>query len=77
MAAIAATLDVTAKGGGAASLNSGHGAPPCDRQRGAMLITESRAEAAEHIRHFQPLAGHGIAASGGYGVRRVRHEDVE
>jgi hypothetical protein len=31
-----------------------------------MLITKSRAEVAEHLRHFQPLAGHGRA------VRRVR-----
>jgi hypothetical protein len=31
-----------------------------------MLITESRAEVAEHIRHFQPLAGHRPA------VRRAR-----
>jgi hypothetical protein len=66
MAAIAATLDVAAESSGAASLNSGHGAPPCDRQRGAMPFTESRAEAAEHIRHFQPLAGHVRA------VRRAR-----
>ena len=36
------------------------------RQRRAMLITESRAEAAEHIRHFQPLASHKPA------VRRAR-----
>jgi hypothetical protein len=26
-----------------------------------MLITESRAEVAEYIRHFQPLAWHGRA----------------
>ena len=26
-----------------------------------MLITESRAEVTEDIRHFQPLAGHGLA----------------
>ena len=31
-----------------------------------MLITESRAEVTEDIRHFQPLAGHGLA------VRRAR-----
>src|SRR5438270_8443737 len=34
-----------------------------------MLITKSRAEMAEHIRHFQPLAGHGTRSSGGYEVR--------
>jgi hypothetical protein len=42
-----------------------------------MLITKSRAEAAEHIRHFQPLAGHEPRALGGDEVRRVWHEDVE
>ena len=30
MAAIAATLDMTAEGRGAATLDRGHGAPPCD-----------------------------------------------
>src|SRR5690348_7034742 len=34
-----------------------------------MLITKSRAEMAEHIRHFQPPAGHGTRSSGGYEVR--------
>ena len=77
MTTIAALLEVTAESGGAATLDRDHGAPPGGGQRCAMLITERRAEVAEHIRHFQPLAGHGIAASGGYGVRRVRHEDVE
>ena len=67
MAAIAAPLDVTAERGGAATLDRGHGAPPRGGQRRAMLITESRAEVAEHIRHFQPLAGHGTRA-----VRRAR-----
>jgi hypothetical protein len=28
------------------------------RQRRAVLLTESRGEAAEHVSHFQPLAGH-------------------
>jgi hypothetical protein len=62
MAAIAALLDVTAERGGAASLDRGHGMPLCRGQRGAMLITKSRAEVAEHVRHFQPLAGHEVAA---------------
>ena len=77
MAAIAATLDVTAERGGAATLDRGHGVPPRRRQRRAMLITESRAEVAEHIRHFQPLAGHGTRASGGHEVRHGWHDDVE
>jgi hypothetical protein len=58
MAAIAAALDMTAESGGAATLDREHGAPPRRGQRRAMLVTESRAEVAEHIRHFQPLAGH-------------------
>ena len=66
MAAIAATLDVTAEGSGAATLDRGHGAPSRNGQRRAMLITESWAEVAEHIRHFQPLAVHRRA------VRRAR-----
>ena len=65
MAAIAATLDVTAERRGAATLDRGHGAPPRGRQRRAMLITESRAEVAEHVRHFQPLAGHGPSRQAG------------
>ena len=77
MAAIAALLDVTAKSYGAASLDRGHGVPLRGRQRRAMLITESLAEVAEHIRHFQPLAGHRIRASGGHEIRCVRHKDVE
>ena len=67
MAAIAAPLDVTAESGGAATLDRDHGAPPRGGQRRAMLVTKSRAEVAEHIRHFQPLAGHGTRA-----VRRAR-----
>ena len=59
MAAITALLDVTAKSGGAATLDRDHGAPPGGGQRRAMLITERRPEVAEHIRHFQPLAGQG------------------
>jgi len=77
MAAITAPLDVTAESGSAASLNRSHGPTPRCGQRRAMLITESRAEVAEHIRHFQPLTGHRIRASGGDEVRRVRHRDVE
>jgi hypothetical protein len=61
MAAIAATLDMTAESGGAATLNRGHGTPPRGGQRRAMLITERRAEVAEHVRHFQPLPYHGCA----------------
>src|SRR6202011_5809503 len=57
MATIAARLDVTAKSGGAATLDREHGAPPRGGQRRAILITESRAEVTEHVRHFQPLAG--------------------
>src|SRR5205085_9216193 len=51
-------LDVTAKSGGAATLDRDHGAPPRGGQRHAILITESRTEVAEHVRHFQPFAGH-------------------
>jgi hypothetical protein len=70
MAAIAALLDVTAKSYGAASLDRGHGVPLRGRQRRAMLITESRAEVAEYIRHFQPLASHEkTCASGRHQVR--------
>ena len=69
MAAVAAPLDMTAERGGAATLDRGHGTPPRGGQRRAMLVTESRAEVAEHIRHFQPLAGHGTAPSGGHEVR--------
>ncbi|HEY0908951.1 MAG TPA: hypothetical protein VGD75_01820 [Bradyrhizobium sp.] len=58
MAAITTALDVTAESSGAATLDREHGAPSRRGQRPAMLITKSRAEAAEHIRHFQPLAGH-------------------
>ena len=58
VATIAAAFDVTAESGGAAGLHGEHGAPPCGGQRHAILITESRAEVAEHVRHFQPFAGH-------------------
>ena len=65
MAAITAPLDVTAESGSAASLNRSHGPTPRCGQRRAMLITESRAEVAEHIRHFQPLTGHGTPLQAG------------
>src|SRR6266851_5304344 len=55
MATIAARLDVTAKSGGAATLDREHGAPPRGGQRRAILITESRAEVTEHVRHFQQI----------------------
>jgi hypothetical protein len=32
---------------------------------------------AEHIRHLQPLAGHGTRPSGGHEVRHGWHRDVE
>ena len=58
VAAIAATLDVTAERGSATILDRSHGMPLRGGQRRTVLITKSRAEATEHIRHFQPLAGH-------------------
>jgi len=72
MAALAALLDVTAERGGAASLDRGHGMKLCRGQRRAVLVTESRAEVAEHVRHFQPLASHETRASGGYQIRQAR-----
>ena len=42
-----------------------------------MLITESRAKVAEHIRHFQPLAGHGNRGLGGDEVPHFWHRDIE
>ena len=77
MAAIAARFDVTAERGGAATLDRDHGAPPGGGQRRAMLITERRAEVAEQIRHFQPLAGHGNRGSGGDEIRHGRCDVVE
>ena len=76
MAAIAATLDVTAEGSGAATLDRGHGTPPRNGQRRAMLITESWAEVTEHIRHFQPLAVH-RSPSGGHEVRHDRRHHLQ
>ena len=77
MATITAALDMTAESGGAATLDREHGAPPRRGQRGAMLITESRAEAAEHVRHVQPLAGHETRALGRNEVRQGGRDDVE
>jgi hypothetical protein len=42
-----------------------------------MLMTESLAEAAEHVRHFQPLAGHETRASGWNEVRQSWRDEVE
>ena len=77
MTTVTAALDMTAECRGAAAFDRQHGAPPRAGQRGAMLIAESLAEAAEHIRHFQPLAGHGTRSSGGHEVRHGRQDDVE
>src|ERR1700748_2983049 len=68
---------MSAESGGAASFDRVHGAPPPGRQRRAMLITESQTEVAEHIRHLQPLAGHGTRPSGGHEVRHGWYYDVE
>jgi hypothetical protein len=64
MAALAALLDVTAERSGATGLDRGHGTPLCRGQRRTVPITKSRTEVAEHVRHFQPLAGHETACSG-------------
>ena len=77
MAAIIAPLDMSAESDGAATFDRVHGAPPRGRQRRAMLVTESRTEVAEHIRHLQPLASHGTRPSGGHEVRHSWHNDVE
>ena len=69
MAAVAALLDVTAERGGAATLDRDHGMPLRGGQRRGVLVTERRAEVAEHVRHFQPIVGHGTRASGGYEIR--------
>jgi hypothetical protein len=72
MTAIAATLDVAAERCGAAILDRDHGMPLRGRQRRAMLITESRAEVAEYIRHFQSPADHETRALGGHQIRQAR-----
>jgi hypothetical protein len=69
MAAFAAALDVAAERCGAAVFDRAHGAPPCGGQRRTMAVTESRAEVAEYIRHFQPLASHEPRSSGGHKIR--------
>jgi hypothetical protein len=61
---------MTAKGGGAAAFDRQHGTPPLGGQRRAQPVTKSWAEAAEYIRHFQPLVGHGSRASGGHEIWR-------
>ena len=60
IAAVAAALYVAAECRGATTLDRQHGAPPRAGQRGAMLVAESWTEAAERIRHFQPLASQGV-----------------
>jgi hypothetical protein len=70
-------LNMTAERGGAATLDRRHGMPLRRRQRRAVLLTKSRAEAAEHVRHFQPLAGHGTQVSGGYQVWHGWRDNVE
>jgi hypothetical protein len=77
MTAIGAALDVAAESSGAATLDRDHGTPSRPGQRRAVLSTESRAEAAEDIRHFQPVAGHGTRPSGRNEIPRGWHEDVE
>ena len=69
MAAVAAALDMAAEGCSAAAFDRPHGAPPRRRQRRAVLVTKSLAEVAEHVRHFQPIVGHGTRASGRYEIR--------
>jgi hypothetical protein len=61
MAAFATTFDVTAERCRAAVLDRDHGTAARDGKHRTVLITESRAEVAEYIRHFQPLAWHGRA----------------
>ena len=77
MTAIAALIDVTAEDSGAAALDRDHGAPPRGGQRRDVPITKRRAEAAEHVRHFQLTASHGNRLSGGHEVRHAWHWDVE
>jgi hypothetical protein len=76
MAAFAALFDVTAESRGAAPLDRGHGAPPRSGQRRAVLITERRAEVAEHIRHFQPFAVH-RPPSGGHEIWHDRRYHLQ
>ena len=69
MAAVAATLNMTAESSGATTLDRRRRTPPRNGQRRAMAIAKSWAEAAEHIRHFQPLTDT-AAPSGGHEVRQ-------
>ena len=69
MAAIVATLDMPAQRRCAAAFDRDHGAAPRAGQRRAVPFTKFRAEVAEHVRHFQPRAGHGTRRSGGHKVR--------
>ena len=77
MPAVTTPLNMAAESGGTATLDRDHGASPGSGQRRAMLITERRAEVAEHIRHLQPLAGHGNRASGGDEIRHDRCDVVQ
>lgn len=53
-----AALDMASKCCGSTQFDRTHDAPLCSAQRGAMGVTIACAVAAEHIRHFQPRAGH-------------------
>ena len=77
MTTIAALLQVTAESGGAATLNRDHRPPLRGGEGRAIQVTKRRAEVAEDIRQFQPLAGHGTRLSGGHEVRHGWHGDVE
>jgi hypothetical protein len=76
MAAVTATLDMTAERGSAAVFDSGHGTPPRPRQRSALLVTKRLAEVAEDTRHFQPSTGHN-RRSGGHEVRHGRRDHLQ
>lgn len=71
MAAVAAAFDVAAEGRSATAFDRSHGVPPCRGQHRAMLLAKGWTEAAEHIRHFQSLNGHG-RMSGGHEIRGGR-----
>lgn len=58
MAAVVATLDVTAEGGSATEFDRGHGTALCHRERSAVLLTVILPVAAEHIRHLQGAGRH-------------------
>src|SRR5215472_5588031 len=65
MTTIAATFDVTAERCRAAVFDPDHCTAARAGKRRSVLLPRSRPEAAEHVRHFEPLARHGQA------VRRV------